>query len=535
MEVKSNLKNLRGTLAIDLGSTTTVVAFQAENSSSLNLIDLAPISRAPGEVPSLLWKSSNAESDLLFGQEIENLNPRERVKPNLISDFKRWIGVSEKDIPIKYSLKPEKAGELFIKEIWKRIPPELEIKKLVLSLPVETYKEYRKWLHSVCNEFDVEEIALVDEPTAAAIGAGQQGGSKILVIDIGGSTIDMSMVQLEGGEGQAEPIAQLVRFKGEDLEGKSKQVVRGAKVLGKAGIRLGGRDFDKWILHYLYPNIEQTELLLNSAEKLKCRLSNLEVNDNERLTEKVLLGDIDNDELDILKLSRIEFEDLLKKKNLFKILSRLLEKTLARGSAQGCEEEDLSGVILVGGGSRIPAIKKWLLMNFKEDKVITPPPIEAVAKGALKLTPGVTIRDVLNQGAALRFWDQKTNKHIWHPLFFPGQPWPTTKPLEIIISASTKDQKEIEIRIADQEENSMQEVIYSNGIPIIKDVKYSSNSKLTPWLEKPLNIKLNPPGEAGLECLKLFFTIDDLCQLNIEVIDLRSQKKIIKEILGLMK
>ena len=76
----------------------------------------------------------------------------------------------------------------------------------------------------------------------------------------------MSMVQLEGGEGKAEPIAQLIRFGGDDLEGISKQIIRGAKVLGKAGLRLGGRDFDRWILNKLYPNIQQTNSLLNSAE-----------------------------------------------------------------------------------------------------------------------------------------------------------------------------------------------------------------------------------------------------------------------------
>ena len=67
------------------------------------------------------------------------------------------------------------------------------------------------------------------------MGAGLEPGSTLLVIDFGGSTIDMSIVALEGGEGQAAPIAQLVRFDGKNLDGKSKQVLRKAKVLGKSG------------------------------------------------------------------------------------------------------------------------------------------------------------------------------------------------------------------------------------------------------------------------------------------------------------
>ena len=69
------------------------------------------------------------------------------------------------------------------------------------------------------------------------MGAGLEPGSTLLVLDFGGSTIDMSIVALEGGEGQASPIAQLVRFDGNNLEGKSTQVLRTAKVLGKSGIR----------------------------------------------------------------------------------------------------------------------------------------------------------------------------------------------------------------------------------------------------------------------------------------------------------
>ena len=78
-----------------------------------------------------------------------------------------------------------------------------------LTTPVETYRAYRTWIHTVCLSLPVKEIALVDEPTAAAMGAGVPPGAKLLVVDIGGGTIDLSLVGLEGGEGKAAPIAQL--------------------------------------------------------------------------------------------------------------------------------------------------------------------------------------------------------------------------------------------------------------------------------------------------------------------------------------
>ncbi len=531
--MNKNVNKLVGTLAIDLGSTTTVVAFQAENTSSIKLLDLGPINRTAGEIPSLVWKSNDKIPCFLFGQAIHQLPQEQKIAPNLISDFKRWIGAPKDKVPKNFVLTPQEAGELLIKEIWERLPTEIEIKKLVLSAPVETYREYRQWIHDACIDLKVKEIALVDEPTAAAIGANQPGGSKILVVDIGGSTIDMSMVQLEGGEGQSEPIAQLIRFNGEDLEGKSHQVFRGAKVLGKAGLRLGGRDFDRWILKHLYPDIIQNDLLLDTAEKLKCRLSDIKITDTQKLTETVSLNQDSNDFIN-LKLTKLEFENLLKQKGLFNSLSKLLERTLARGRSKGCDLEDLTGVVLVGGGSRIPVLKEWLLNQLGRKKLITPPPIEAVVTGALKLTPGVMIRDILSKGTALRFWDQKSNQHLWHPLFLPGQPWPTTKPLELLISPSKQNQTEIELKLADQNTDELQEVIYIDGIPTIKSLERSSIQKISPWKITPLIIQLDPPGEKGKDCLKLKFSIDSLCQLTIEVIDIRSESKIVEKIIGLI-
>ncbi|AAQ00629.1 MULTISPECIES: Hsp70 family protein [Prochlorococcus] len=527
------MTKLRGTLAIDLGSTTTVVAFQAENDHSIKLLDLDPITRVSGEVPSLLLKTFAVPPTYIFGQAAKESELISHDSQNLICDFKRWIGAPKKEVPSNFECSPEEAGELLIKEIWERIPSELEIKKLVLSAPVETYKKYREWLHKVCINLDVPEIALVDEPTAAAIGAEQSGGSKILVIDIGGSTIDMSMVLLEGGEGQAEPIAQLIRFNGKDLEGISNQIIRGATVLGKAGLRLGGRDFDRWILNHLYPNTKQTNYLLDVAEKLKCRLSDKNLIETKKLTEEIFLSS--DQAKKELRLSRVELEELLKRKGLFKSLSKLLAQTIAQGRSKGYEVEDLTGVVIVGGGSRIPLIKHWLLNQVGASKLMTPPPIEAVVTGALKLTPGVMIRDVINRGVSLRFWDQRTNNHIWHPLFLPGQPWPTTKPLEIILSASKMNQLEIELKIADNKNNDIQEVIYVDGIPTIKETQETYKPQFSPWENTALVIPLNPPGELGIDCLKLQFTIDNLCQLNVEGIDLRNGAQIVKKNLGVIR
>ena len=518
----------KGTLAIDLGNSTTVVAFQGEKDTKIKLLDLHPITRCPGEIPSLIWYSKQTPPYKAVGDQISKLNLTESKENNLHSDFKRWICAPQTSIMKEYLLTPQKAGELLITEIWSHLPKHLEIKRLVLTAPVETYREYRTWLIGVCKDLNVKEIALVDEPTAAAMGAGLNSGTKLLVVDIGGSTIDMALVALEGGEGKAEPIAQLLRFDGENLEGKSNQAFRCAKVLGKAGQRIGGRDIDKWIVKYLLPNNPITENLLNAAEKLKCRLSSNDLKETRFLSETIL--NPLSEKVEEIQLSRLTLEELLQEKGLLQVLKTLFNHTLSSARSNGFSQDDLDYVILVGGGSRIPMIQRWLEKECSPIKLLKPPSIETVAIGALNLTPGVTIRDVLQKGISLRCWDPKNKIHIWHPLFLAGQPWPTTKPLEIILSASKDNQYEIELKIGEPNYESANQVIYVDGIPTIKSD--SNKTNIITSVSSEIIINLNQAAEIGEDCLKLKFNIDENCDLTVEGFDLRNNQEITLKTIG---
>ena len=520
-------KNVFGTLAIDLGSSTTVVVFQKENGQPPELLDLPPISRAIGEIPSLIWKSSEKEESYLIGQQIIDLNLINEKENNLSQDFKRWIGSTEIEPIYDSKITPEKAGEILIHSIWEKVSQKVNIKRLVLTAPVDTYREYRTWLVNVCNSLEVKEIALVDEPTAAAMGAGLEPGSTLLVLDFGGSTIDMSIVALEGGEGQASPIAQLVRFDGNNLEGKSTQVLRTAKVLGKSGLRLGGKDIDRWIFHHLLPEEKPTNSILRKAEELKCELSNTNIKETLVITKKV--NNIQNEEK-FLKLSKKGLEELLIEKGLLKSIEKLFIQTINSAKRNSFELKDLDSVVLVGGGSRIPLIKNYLSDICNSIPFLTPPPIEAIALGALHLTPGVQIKDVLNKGVSLRCWNKKNEKHIWHPLFLAGQTWPTNKPLEIILAASINSQLSIDLIIGEPQEEGSNEIIYTNGLPTLKTIE--SKDKIKKITDTIISIPLDPPGEIGQDCIKLIFNINDNCQLEVEGVDLRNNKEITKQNLG---
>ncbi len=524
---QSNINDV-GTLAIDLGSSTTVVVFQKENDAFPDLLDLPPLSRSPGEIPSLIWQSAKEQDSYLIGQQIIELNLITEEKDiNLSQDFKRWIGCTEIDPIYDSKITPEKAGELLIHKIWEKVSAKVNVKRLVLTAPVDTYREYRNWLVNVCSSLNVKEIALVDEPTAAAMGAGLAPGSKLLVLDFGGSTIDMSIVALEGGEGKASPIAQLVRFDGNNLEGKSSQILRTAKVLGKAGLRLGGKDIDRWIAHHLLPEESPTNLILNAAEELKCELSKQGIKETLVISKKV---NNQHGQEKFLKLSKKGFEELLMANGLLKSIEILFTQTINNARRNSFKLEQLDSVVLVGGGSQIPLIKKFLSSLCTSIPFVTPPPVEAIAIGALKLTPGVQIKDVLNKGVSLKCWNKKNEKHIWHPLFLAGQPWPTSKPLEIILAASINNQLSMDLIIGEPEDKGTNEILFINGLPTIKEIEV--DNVIRKLNNKIISIPLDPPGDIGKDCIKLRFIINELCEVEIEGIDLRNDNLITTKNLG---
>ena len=188
-----------GTLAIDLGSTTTVLAYQAGRQEP-RLLALPPYSlQEPCVVPTLLWLAADQGLPLI-GRQVLEAGLADRQAEQLYRDFKRLIGAGAA-ASAPQGLTPEAAGALLLRQLWRALPADLELDRLVLTAPIEAYRGYRQWLRQVCEDLPIAELALVDEPTAAAIGVGLPPGSRVLVVDVGGGTIDLSLVALPGGRG----------------------------------------------------------------------------------------------------------------------------------------------------------------------------------------------------------------------------------------------------------------------------------------------------------------------------------------------
>ena len=517
---------MQGTLAIDLGSSTTVVAFQPANGEA-QLLALPPYSLdQPVVVPSLLWLAGG-ESRPLIGRQVLEAGLADTASPQLHRDFKRRIGAhpsspSGTDSPIVPPLSPEQAGGLLLRHIWQALPKQLEPQRLVLTAPIDTYRAYRRWLLELGQQLGVAELALVDEPTAAAIGAGLPAGSTVLVVDLGGGTTDLSLVRLQGGEGRAAPIAQLLRFAGRNLDG-SRQSLRCAEVLGKAGVPLGGHDIDLWIAAELLQQLDVAAdpdqaweaalpaSLLAAAEQLKCALSDQD--------EAQVVWCQAEGPPQALQLSRSRLEELLAERGLMRELDGLLDQVLAAARRESLGLEAITAVLLVGGSSRMPWVRRWLEQRCPGVVIRGERPVEAVALGALALTPGVRVRDVLSHGVALRCWDRRSSRHHWHPLFVAGQSWPTQQPLELVLACSQANQQALELVLGEPEPEERAEVVFAGGLPRLRQ-RAAGQARVIPWTQPPATISLDPPGQPGQDRLRLAFALNGSGELEVAITDL---------------
>ena len=167
------------------------MGWQAQAGTSPELLYLPPIS-SPGPLPFIPSLVVDEGARPLLGQQVLDAGAQGRCQRN----FKTQL--------YKNGTCPEaqKAAAALLDGIWQKLPPDRIPERLVLTAPVEGFSNYRLWLQQWAATLAVPEVSLVDESTAAALGAGLPPGSLVLVVDMGAGTTDLSLVRLEGGEGK---------------------------------------------------------------------------------------------------------------------------------------------------------------------------------------------------------------------------------------------------------------------------------------------------------------------------------------------
>ncbi|NEO83190.1 MAG: Hsp70 family protein [Spirulina sp. SIO3F2] len=515
-------------LAIDFGTSNTAIAqlnAKTQQAQLLKLPDVAhQLAQNPPLIPSLLYVEDAQSGQVLLGQQVRDRGLDLTQDPRFFRGFKRGIGAQVQGFLPELdgqTLTFEQVGNWFLGEIFRRLPSE-SLDSLVLTVPVDSFEAYRLWLTQASSTLPVQQLQLLDEPTAAALGYGDGDADVLLVIDFGGGTVDLSLVQLNTKAKGRTPTGFIIKWGAQVLGDRPNQKARTAQVLAKVGQSLGGNDIDGWLVDHFAQtqNLPQSALTLRLAERLKIQLS------RQRQATEVYFND-ETLESYSLSLEQAEFEEILKSQSFFDQLDDLMSQVLQRGRLQGIEKRNIDAVLLVGGTTQLPAVRTWVERYFAPEKIRAEKPFTAIASGALQLAQGYTVQDFLYHSYGIRYWHRRDKCHRWHPIIQAGQAYPMAEPYELLLGASVENQPSVELIIGELGTQTSSTEVYFDGDRLITRRVENGQDAV-----KPLNdregartlAQLSPLGAPGSDRLKLQFRVDDQCCLRLTVEDLLTQE-----------
>ncbi|MEA5596057.1 Hsp70 family protein [Rivularia sp. UHCC 0363] len=521
-------------IAIDFGTSNTVIARWNPVTQQPETLKIPELSIQQGLnpplIPSLLYVENALTAQVLIGQQVRDRGVDLKGDSRFFRGFKRGIGADIQGFLPELdgrNITFEQVGEWYLQKVIEQLSSvEGGLDSLVLTVPVDSFEAYRHWLGKVCEALPVEQVRMLDEPTAAALGYGLTEEDLLLVVDFGGGTLDLSLVRLDKSVQQdKKPLGFLLKFGNRSLA-ESKQKVKTARVLAKAGQNLGGTDIDNWLTDYFAKTqgLPVSPLITRLAEKLKIQLS------TRNQASEVYFNDETFESYE-LELNRDTFESILQEHSFFAMLDELMSQLLQQARRQGIEVTDINAVLLVGGTSQIPAVQTWIKNYFDSEKIRSEQAFEAIAHGALQLAQGVEIKDFLYHSYGIRYWNRRQNCHNWHPIIKEGQPYPMSKPVELYLGASLENQPSIELIIGELGAQSGGTEVYFDGDRLI--TRRMESSEVT---VKPLNDRdgaknianLTPPGFPGSDRVKVFLEVDDKRFLRITVEDLLTNETVLE-------
>ena len=365
-------------VGIDLGTTNSCVAVMEGGKPTV-------IANAEGfrTTPSVVAYTKN--QDQLVGQIAKRqavMNPE-----NTFYSSKRFVGrredeVNEESKEVSYGI--EKAGsnvKLKCPILDKQFSPEEisaqvlrklsedagkylgeNVTQAVITVPAYFNDSQRQATKDAGKIAGLEVLRIINEPTAAALAYGldKKSNERILVFDLGGGTFDVSV--LEVGDGVFE-------------------------VLSTSGdTHLGGDDFDRVIVDHLASTFKSNEgidlrqdkqalqRLTEAAEKAKIELSN--ATQSEINLPFITATPEGPKHLD-LTLTRAKFEELaasLIDRCRVPVEQALKDAKLSTGN--------IDEIVMVGGSTRMPAVKELVKRITGKDPNQTVNPDEVVAVGA---------------------------------------------------------------------------------------------------------------------------------------------------------
>ncbi|KAK9349269.1 heat shock protein 70 family [Lipomyces starkeyi] len=441
---------MSGSVGIDIGNANTVVAVarnrgidvivnEVSNRSTPSLVAFGPKNRFIGE---------SAKT-----QEITNLK-------NTIGSLKRIVGRSLSDPEVQYEkqfipgelvdingtvgVKVWYQGEqtaftatqllaMYLSKIKAITQAEIQmpVTDVVLAVPGWYTDAQRRALIDAGHIASLNPVRLVNETTAAALSYGvfrtfPDGQTKnVVFVDIGHSSYNVSVVAFKQGE---------------------------LKVLASAyDIHFGGREFDRALTEFfakqfkekynidVHENLKAYSRVLTQTERLKKILS---ANATAPLNVESVMNDVDVSSV----LNRSELEELVKP-----LLDRLVVPLETAIKESKLSFEEIDSVELIGGCTRVPAIKDTISKFVGKPLSFTLNQDEAIARGCAFVcashSPTLRVRpykfEDVNQYSVTFQWEPVEGEDLSELEVFPhGNVVPSTK----IITLFRDDTFDIEAR-----------------------------------------------------------------------------------------
>jgi molecular chaperone DnaK len=351
-------------IGIDFGTSNSVVAnFQ------FGQAEVVPNHEGQKWTPSIV--TMRRDGSLAFGQEgKENFDEQRSIR-----SIKRILGTPERVPFVGQNLRTEQIAVMLFSLLKKDAEQVLGegFVKSVVTIPANSKGLARHATKLCAGAAGMQVLTLINEPTAAAIcyGLNAQDDQTVLVYDFGGGTLDVTVLRIHHGVFEEISSKGIGKLGGDDIDA----------ILGK---HLAERFQEKTGYDILNSPYKQQFML--AVEKAKIDLSG-ETTAVARKAELVPERHLSLEE----EIDRGQFERL--------IMPLVVKSGTAIDEAlklRGLRPKDIDKVLLVGGTSKIPLIKRYVTEKLAGKE---PEPFERVDPMTC-VAQGAAIVSAILQGAA---------------------------------------------------------------------------------------------------------------------------------------
>jgi molecular chaperone DnaK (HSP70) len=355
-------------VGIDLGTTFSLAAFVAADSRPRVVRDAKGVALVPSCISfhgdTVLVGTAAKERALsdpehtifsvkrLMGRTLDDLKREIDLIPHQIVERETADGRKVLHVLIagrEYT--PEELSAMILREVRHRAGNPA---KAVITVPAYFDDAQRQATRDAGRIAGLDVLRIVNEPTAAALAYGldRRGSGTVAVYDLGGGTFDCSILALSEGVFKVLATNGDTYLGGDDFDRLLMQIAA-----REMGADLSARNPE--LLQHLRDAAERTKIALSTAESAEFRVSVPGTRDFART------------------FTRTEFEELIRP-----LIDRSLDRCKAALRDAQLTVSQVDEVVLVGGSTRIPYVRKRVGEFFAKTPHTDLNPDEVVALGA---------------------------------------------------------------------------------------------------------------------------------------------------------